>query len=60
MLCVDNNIVLILIFFSAVKHRYEAFQKITLRALLSVKNGFNKVQQNISREETANIKNFTG
>ena len=25
-----------------------------------MKTGFNKVQKNISREETANIKNFTG
>ena len=32
----------------------------TLISLLSIKNGFNKVQKNISREEATNIKNFTG
>ena len=46
-LCIDNNVVLILIFLPAVKHRYEPFENITL-----TKNGFN-------RNATANIKNFT-
>ena len=59
MLCIDNDMVLILVFFPAAKHRYELFQNCTLGSLLSMKNGFNEVQKNISREETANIKNFT-
>ena len=54
-----GKVVLILIFFPAAKHRYEPFQNIILGFLLSIKNGFNKVQKNISGEETANIKIFT-
>ena len=57
MLCIDNNIALN---FPATKHRYELFQNVTLISLLSMKNGFNKVQKNISKEQTANIENFTG
>ena len=44
-LCNDNNIVLTLIFFRAPKYRYESFKNITLSSLLSMKNGFNKVQK---------------
>ena len=56
----DNNAALILFFFRTAKHRYEPFQNITLSSLLSMKNDFNKVQENISREGTANIKIFIG
>ena len=59
MLCIDNNVALIIIFLAA-KRRYEPFQDITLSSLFSMKNGSNKVQKNISREDTANIKIFTG
>ena len=59
MLCIDNNVALIIIFLAA-KRRYEPFQDILLSSLFSMKNGSNKVQKNISREDTANIKIFTG
>ena len=60
MLCIDNNVELIIIFFPAAKRRYEPFQNIALSSLFSMKNGFGKVHKNISREETANTKIFTG
>ena len=56
---IDNNVLLIF-FFPPAKHRYEPFQNVSLSSLLSMKSGFNKFQKNILREETANIKNFTG
>ena len=58
MLCIDNNARLFLNL--TAKHRYEPFQNITLSSLLSMKNSFNKVQKNISREKTASSKIFTG
>ena len=51
-------IIIILCYFEflpAVKNQCEPFQNITLNV-----NGFNKVQKNIAREETANIKIFLG
>ena len=57
MLCIDNNVVLILNF-SSCQALIQTLQYSSF--LLSMKIGFNKVQENISREETVNIKTFTG
>ena len=59
MLCTDNNVVLLLNFFQLPNIDKNLF-KTFLSSVLSMKNGFTKVQKNISREETVNIDNFTG
>ena len=54
--CTDNNIGLILNLFQLLSIDTNLFKNITPAYWLSMKNGFNKVQKNISRKETANIK----
>ena len=51
MLYIDNNVVLIFNFLSAVKHRPEPFENITL-----TKNDFNRVQKDIQEMRLQTLK----